>query len=63
MMLPGDVRINAIVVIAASLTFILEKPLLTIILLLLLVPIELAPVIIIVAFLVGRIIKLFPASE
>lgn len=63
MMLPGDVRINAIVVIAASLTFILEKPLLTIILLLLLVPIELAPVIIVVAFLVGRIIKLFPASE
>lgn len=63
MMLPGDVRVNAIVVIAASLTFILEKPLLTIVLLILLVPIELAPVIILVCFLVGRIIKLFPASE
>lgn len=49
LVLPGDVRVNAIIVLTASLTVILRKPLLVSVLLILLVPVELTPVIIIVA--------------
>lgn len=53
LLLPGDVRVNAIIVLTTSLTVILRKPLLVSVLLILLVPIELTPVIIITALLVN----------
>lgn len=60
LLLPGDIRINAVIVLAASLTVILGKPLLASILIILLVPIELSPVIIIVALLTMVVIKRLP---
>lgn len=57
LLLPGDVRVNAIIVLSASLTVILERPVLTIIIILLLVPIELAPVVILACFAVSFILK------
>lgn len=49
--LPGDPRINAVIVLTASVTVILGKPILTTILLMLLVSIELTPVILVVSLL------------
>lgn len=63
LLLPGDPHVTTVVVLAASLTFILERPLLTIILLALLVAVELVPVIVIVCFLVGAIVKRLPKVE
>lgn len=60
MVLPGDMHINAVVVLATSLTVILEKPILTIIVLVLLIAIELAPVVVVVCFLTGFLIKKIP---
>lgn len=57
LLLPGDLRVNAIIVLSASLTIILERPVLTIIIILLLVPIELAPVVIPACFAVNFILK------
>lgn len=59
LVLPGDVRVNAVIVLAASLTVILGKPLLTSILLILLVPIELTPVIITVSIATNWLVKKF----
>ncbi|WP_297953906.1 chloride channel protein [uncultured Lactobacillus sp.] len=55
--LPGNPRINAVIALTASLTMILGKPLLTIILLGLLVSIELTPVLIITSLLVNFLQK------
>lgn len=63
MVLPGDMHVNAAVVLAASLTVILEKPLLTIILLALLVAIELAPIVVVICLLTGLLIKKIPSIE
>ncbi|MBB1124272.1 chloride channel protein [Limosilactobacillus albertensis] len=60
MALPGDMHINAVVVLATSLTVILEKPILTIIVLVLLIAIELAPVVVVICFLTGFLIKKIP---
>lgn len=53
MLLPGNLRVNAIVVVTASLTTILGKPVLVIVLLFFLVAVELAPVVIVIALLVS----------
>lgn len=53
MLLPGNLRVNAIIVVTASLTTILGKPVLVIVLLFFLVAVELAPVVIVIALLVS----------
>ena len=58
MLLPGNLRVNAIVVVTASLTRILGKPILVIVLLFFLVAVELSPVIIVIALLVSGLLKL-----
>ncbi len=58
MLLPGSLRVNAIVVVTASLTRILGKPILVIVLLFFLVAVELSPVIIVIALLVSGLAKL-----
>lgn len=58
MLLPGNLRVNAIVVVTASLTRILGKQILVIVLLFFLVAVELSPVIIVIALLVSGLLKL-----
>lgn len=57
LVLPGTVAVNAAVVLTASLTCILGRPLLTVILLALLVPIELLPVLLVVAYASDWLVK------
>lgn len=53
MLLPCNLRVNTIIVVTASLTTILGKPVLVIVLLFFLVAVELAPVVIVIALLVS----------
>ena len=63
LLLPGDVRINAVIVLTTSLTVILGKPLLASLLIILLVPVELTPVILVAALLTNQLVSKLPTRR